>query len=115
MDFYETISLAGVDAKKTLKRFSDNEVLWKRFLKKFPEDQTFEKLAKAMQSGDLGAVESEAHTLKGASANLGFDRLSEYCAELVGCVRAGMAPQQQYDAVAREYANVCGVLQKCGL
>lgn len=53
-------------------------------------------------------VETSAHTLKGVSANLGFEKLSEICAQMVMAVREGenekITPlfhiaQEEYDAV----------------
>lgn len=115
MDFYAYMEQVGVDTEKTLQRFSGNEALWKRFLKKFPADRTFSQLQDAMGRKDAKAIENEAHTLKGACANLGFDRLSGCCAQLVNCMRSGGDPEELYAAVEREYKDVCNALDQCDL
>lgn len=83
------------DVQGTLHRFSGNRGLLKKFMLKFPQDATFEKLSAAVAQGDYEAVETTAHTLKGVAANLGFVRLYEACGDLVQAVRQG-----QYETIS---------------
>ena len=52
---------AGVDLDRTMERFMNNEGLYLKFLKRFPEDPNYEEAFK------------NAHTLKGLSGNLGLE------------------------------------------
>ena len=52
---------AGVDLDKTMERFMNNEALYLKFLKRFPEDPNYEEAFR------------DAHTLKGVAGNLGLD------------------------------------------
>ena len=58
---------AGVDVNSVLERFMGNEALLERFLKKFPQDENYQKLCSAMEARDLDAAITASHTLKGVS------------------------------------------------
>lgn len=77
----------GADINIVIDRFAGNEKLLERFIRKFPEDNNFEELKKAVKDDDDPLIERAAHTLKGVSANLGFSALSEKCANIVQAVR----------------------------
>lgn len=47
-----------------------NEALLERFLKKFPQDENYQKLCAAMEASDWEAALTAAHTLKGICGNL---------------------------------------------
>lgn len=52
-----------------------SDILIKRFITKFLNDDSFSKLSSAMEDGRLDDAFRAAHTLKGVSANLSFTRL----------------------------------------
>lgn len=83
MNLKDALELAGVDYEMTLNRFSNNAMLLERFVKKFPNDKTFEELDAAVGDKRYGDVERSAHTLKGIASNLGFQYLSDLSAEVV--------------------------------
>ncbi len=89
MKIEDAEKMLGWNVEETLKRFSGNRALYRRFLQKFPQDPTFEKLQNAVKSDDFSAVETAAHTLKGVAGNLGFSVLFTKSAELVNVVRSG--------------------------
>lgn len=89
MTVLESMRLCGVDTETTLHRFAGNESLLKRFVQKFPQDPTYQSLSEAIKGGDPSLVERSAHTLKGIAANLGYQTLSDRCADLVAAVRQG--------------------------
>lgn len=73
----------------TLRRFSGNEALLVKFLKKFPDDLTFSELDRAVKAADYDSALTAAHTLKGLSGNLGFTKLFDRCERLVSYLRSG--------------------------
>ena len=48
------------------------EELYLKFLKKFPEDQNYQKLGESLEAGNYEEAFRNAHTLKGVAANLGL-------------------------------------------
>lgn len=87
MTLLEAMRDAGVDVAETLRRFSGNEALLERFMRAFPQDETFAALAVAVEAAHYDEAGRLAHTLKGIAGNLGFQRLQEHCAALVLAVR----------------------------
>lgn len=61
--------------------------LVKRFITKFLSDDSFSQLCRAMESGQREEAFRAAHTLKGVSANLGFDRLLSSAGALTELLR----------------------------
>ena len=86
------------DYETVLRRFCNDENMLGRFVVSFPDDPTFEALEKAVTACDYQEIESRAHSLKGVSANLGFDRLQEACAKVVLCVR-----QERFEEIADDF------------
>lgn len=87
MDINGVFEILEGDASTVLARFAGNEGLWKRFAKKFSEDETFQKLIAGIEMNDNNGIEMYAHTLKGVAANLGFEKLSNDAAAIVNAVR----------------------------
>lgn len=116
MQLSEILSSVHVDYAALIARFSGNEALLKKFLLKFPEDENFLRLSEAVGRRDYPAVETCAHTLKGLSANLGFDSLSNACSEVVTAVRGGNFSEVTplFDAVRDEYGAVMDCLKSIG-
>lgn len=76
-----------MDLISSVERFGNNEMIFKKFLKKFSEDKTYSILCEAIENKDYENIEKSAHTLKGISANLGLTNLQECSNEIVGAVR----------------------------
>ena len=99
-EFYVVI---GGDYDATLNRIP-KESMVVRFVKKYAADKTFEQLTDAVGKQDWETAFRAAHTLKGVSQNLGFDRLYQAVFVLTEAMRGGKALTDRalYDAVARE-------------
>ncbi len=110
MNLKDALELAGVDYEMTLNRFSNNAMLLERFVKKFPNDKTFQELDAAVGEKRYEDVERSAHTLKGIAANLGFQYLSDLSAEVVNLVRSDHYDKDNigiaFSRVAKEYDKV---------
>lgn len=64
---------AGVDLDRTMERFMNNEGLYLKFLKRFPEDTNFAQMKENIVNGQYEDAFKNAHTLKGLSGNLGLE------------------------------------------
>ncbi len=85
----ELLTKAGVDVDQLLKRLMGNESLVQIFIKKFTEDQTFEKLQAAFDEKDMKAAEMASHTLKGMCGNLSLTELFGMFTTQVNLLRSG--------------------------
>lgn len=116
MNLKDAMELAGVDYEMTLNRFSNNEDLLRRFVKKFPDDKTFQELQAAVDDKRYSDVERAAHTLKGIAANLGFQYLSDLSAEVVNLVRADHCDKDNigiaFSRVGKEYEKVVACVNR---
>lgn len=71
----EMLENNGFDVEGTMKRFLNNEALYKKCLKKFLDDTSYEQLKEAYESGNCNDAFKAAHTMKGAASNLGINKI----------------------------------------
>ena len=64
-----------------------NDALIRKFTLKFLEDQSYLQLKQALENENYEDAFRSAHTLKGVSQNLSFDRLYEVSNELTELLR----------------------------
>ena len=110
----EMLAAAGIDAEDALERFMGSEALLVKFLKKFLEDENYEKLAQAMKGQDYGEALRASHTLKGVCGNLSMGNLYELTAKQVGLFRAEkyQEAEEMMPAISREYEKICEALRR---
>ena len=88
MDFEPLVpSLPGIDWARGISYTGGNRTLYLRFLKRFPQDPSMDRLMHALSVGDLEAAFTCAHTLKGLSMQLGIVALSDPAAALCNLLR----------------------------
>lgn len=105
------LSEAGCDMDGTLERFMNNPMLCMKFLKKFPEDTTFEKMEKAFLQGDAEEFFIAAHTLKGVSGNLGLKLLYDEIQPAVEKGRRGeLISREEMAQIKKEYDKVIKII-----
>ena len=113
-EFYTAI---GGNYNDALQRLM-NDALVYRFLMKFPADKSFEQLKTALENQDVEAAFSAAHTLKGVTLNLAFERLAQASVTLTDALRPEHRDGYAFDDfgamfadVEKEYAAVCAALE----
>lgn len=86
--------------------------MYEKILVKFLDDQSFSEIGPALDQGDYETALKAAHTLKGVSANLGMDRLTDACAEIVSHIRANEPDpaKSAYPELETAYQAVCRAL-----
>ena len=80
---YEAFGGSYQDVKNRLQ----NDALIQRLVIKFLADTSYEKLSNAIREEDYEEAFRAAHTLKGVSQNLSFDRLSDSSQRLTELLR----------------------------
>ena len=86
MTIQECYQKLGGDFAQVEKRLPSISLI-KKFITKFLDDGSFSELCRAMESGQRQEAFRAAHTLKGVSANLGFDRLQASAGRLTELLR----------------------------
>ncbi len=113
MTIKELYNGIGGDYEDVVDRFMKEELV-KKFVFKFPMDNTFEGLRDALERNDMSEAFRFVHTLKGISANLGFTGLYQASSELTEQLRGCNAPadEELVDAVGREYERVISAIKE---
>ena len=86
MTIQECYQVLGGDYAQVEKRLPGIHLI-RRFIAKFLDDGSYLELCRAMEQGQTEEAFRAAHTLKGVSANLGFDRLTASSGELTELLR----------------------------
>ncbi len=87
MTVQECYERIGGDYESVFGRFRKEERI-KKFVFRFPGDKSFGTLCTSIESGNTEEAFRAAHTLKGVSQNLSFDRLFKSSHEITEALRA---------------------------
>lgn len=90
-------TIPGIDMALGIRQTGGNAALYMRFLKRFPQDDTFLQLQKALAEQDVGCAFLCAHTLKGLTQQLGISELFEPLHALCELLRT-RDPQTLFEA-----------------
>lgn len=109
----EDLKNIDVDVANTMKRFLDNEALFKKFLLKFPADNNIDILKDQISQGQYDVAASTAHTLKGVTGNLGLTPMYEKFTEMVENLRNNEYGNLEtlYTEIVEYYEKFCAVLK----
>ena len=83
-EFYEQM---GVEYREVISRFLNHDQIVLKYLRKFLQDDTYNRLEEAMAEADGEAIFRYAHTLKGLSSNLSLMGILKYSSEIVAAIR----------------------------
>lgn len=87
MTVQECYERMGGDYESVFGRFRKEDRI-KKFVFRFLSDKSFETLCSSIEAGNTEEAFRAAHTLKGVSQNLSFDRLFESSHEITEALRA---------------------------
>lgn len=87
MTLSEAYDKMGGDYKDVIGRFYSADLV-ERFLKKFPDDQSYSKLCEAFAQNDVKTAFCAAHTLKGICQNLAIANLAQPLYTMTELLRA---------------------------
>ena len=109
----EFFASVGSDADDVIIRLGGNPDLVVRFVTKFLSDGSFANLKSALAAGDRDTAFRAAHTLKGVSGTLGFQRLYEKATSVTELLRGGAvdAAKTALPALETEYSLVMEALK----
>ena len=107
-ELYESIGGSYDSAKRILPM----DQLIGKFVVKFLDDKSFEKLESAAAAGDGTGIFEGAHAMKGVCANLGLDSLSRAASELAEEFRPGHDRTMDDAAVREKVAELKGLYDR---
>ena len=107
------LEAAGISVDAALERFLGNSALVLKFVMRFPEDENFPNLKRAMDCGDVKGAFVAAHTLKGVTGNLSMDKLYETVSKMVEDLREGNldAAAVRMEELEKQYAQTIQALE----
>ena len=85
----EKLKSFGANTDEGLARCMNNEEFYLRMVDKLLTDSTFERLEKAVCSGDMNEAFEAAHALKGVTQNLSLTPIAKPVSEMTELLRAG--------------------------
>ena len=103
------LAAAGIDVDEALERMMGSEALLERLLGKFPADENYGKLCRALDQGDREAAVAASHALKGVCGNLSMTTLFSCFARQVEVLRQGDLEEAQrlMEQIAPAYEAAC--------
>lgn len=99
---------AGIDVADLTARLMGNMNLITKFVKRFPDDKSYQQLMTAIDNADEEEAFRAAHSLKGVCANLSMTRLYKLLSEQVEALRAGDLERGEVlmPAITEEYGKM---------
>lgn len=110
---FKALKELEVDIEGTLSRFCDNDELYMKFLLRFPDEDRITPIKDSVSAQNYDMLLQAAHKLKGTSANLGMNRLSQKAEKIVRKVRSSEYTGFEANVadVEKEYNLVCDTIK----
>ena len=113
MNLQEFYAVVGGNCEEALSRLM-GEAMLRRFVAKFPSDQSFAALKQAIADGERETAFRAAHTIKGLCLNLGFGKLLASSEALTEALRNEMPDNvnELFARVSEDYALTMDAIGK---
>lgn len=104
----EKLKAGGIDYEEGLERFSGNEQLYAKYLKKLPENNTYQEMKELVLKGEIQQAFEAAHKLKAFIGNLSISHFYDKIRVLTEELRAGVKKDYQpdFDKLDQEYEKI---------
>lgn len=104
----------NIDVESAIERFMGNEMLYMKYIKRFKEDENYEKLCQAFAEEDCESAFVAAHTLKGVCGNLSIKELENLLQNQVELLRNGniKEAQKMMGNIQNSYSRIITVLKE---
>lgn len=100
---------AGINYSEGIMRFGNRVEMYEKYLKRFPEDQSFQQLNDAIERKDYEAAFKAAHALKGLAGNLSVQQVLTSVSALTEELRKNPDPakvEELFKQAKIDYDNV---------
>lgn len=104
-----TLDKLGAETTDALERFLDDEEMYLKYVREFPEEPSMGALVAAVEKEDYVQAEKSVHALKGIVNNLGFLPLADAAVDMLSELRDDNLEDalEAYDDVKEEYEKFC--------
>lgn len=113
MTVKECYEIMGANYDEVFSRLRSDDRI-QRFLRKIPEDPTYDLLIKSVEAGDAHEAFRAAHTLKGLSLNFSLTKLLASSSALTESLRGkdsfSMEFEQLFEQVKSDYADMMSAI-----
>lgn len=87
-EIFAKLDAIGAECESSLERFMDDEEMYLKYIREFPEEPTMARLVKAVEAEDYSEAEKAVHALKGIVNNLGFLPFADATVDMLEELRA---------------------------
>lgn len=93
MKTLEEMQRDGIDINSAMERFLNNEEMYRSFLRRLPDENTYDNMLEAVRKKEVSYAFDEAHKLKGILGNLALTEAYNKLFDIVECLRRGELPE----------------------
>ena len=111
MELEELYQKIGGDLKNVMKRIP-NEAMIGKFVRKYANDPTYNRLTAAVEAKNWKDVFLAAHTLKGVAQNLGFDALYRASSALTERGAVPLTDKSLFEEVCKDQKEIVEAIEK---
>ena len=100
--------------RDTVLIFFPSEAMIGKFVRKYANDPTYNRLTAAVEAKNWKDAFLAAHTLKGVAQNLGFDRLQKSASALTEAVRGAvpLTDESLFEEVCKDQKEIVEAIEK---
>ncbi|MDD3217706.1 MAG: Hpt domain-containing protein [Lachnospiraceae bacterium] len=104
-DIMKILDDIGAETEDALERFMNDEEMYLKYVRSFPEEHSMPDLVAAVERKDYDAAEKSVHALKGIVNNLGFLPLADAAIDMLEELRDENIEDalEAYEDVKTEY------------
>lgn len=102
-------SVQGFDCRGGIVRLSGNKELYYRLITLFFSSRRPDAIRSALSDNNTECVISEAHALKGAALNMGFNSIADCSGEIEASAKAGQTVQAKQSLERLENVYLCAL------
>ena len=113
-EIFKKLDGIGAETGDALERFMDDEEMYLKYVRSFPDEPTMKALVKAVEEKDYTAAEKAVHALKGIVNNLGFLPLADASVDMLEELRDGNIEDalEAYEDVTEQYGIFSEVIKE---
>jgi len=110
----DNLNKIGIDTEGVLHKLGGNEVVYISICKKFLSDINYIMFIASMEANDMNLAGMYIHTLKGVASNLGFNKMSYLCNEILTDIKDNdlLFLHYKLQELTDEYNRIVDVLKQ---